>query len=290
MGAPYLLVLAHARSGSTYLVDLMGSFKRVGILAEFFHRNQTQQNSPFRDRALVPFNGSDDALVDTAMTDPLATLAFRDGIDDIDLYVVKILGHQLRSNAARKILIDNAAGVVILRRNAFASWTSRALVKQSRAWTNANTVAKTVEFNRQSFINTAHRYTGQIAEFTRLVAEAGVPSITLSYSELIAIESPAALLSRMTAAFPGFPALEPNPEWTQRIVRQDTRKPIDRVSNRDEAIAQLTEIGLDYLLDDRDYDDIDTLRDITRPLRTAPKGAPTSTMWESIRRSLRRSS
>lgn len=288
MTAPYLLVLAHARSGSTYLVDLVGSFSRVGILAEFFHRNQSQQNSPFRDRALVPFGGSDDALVDTAMTDPLATLAFREGIDDVDLFVVKILGHQLRSTAARKILIENAAGIIILRRNAFASWTSRALVKQSRAWTNANTVAKTVEFDRQSFINTAHRYTGQIAEFTRLVAESGVPSITLSYSELIALQSPTELLARMVKAFPGFPELTPDSQWSQRIARQDNRKPIDRVSNREDAIAQLTEIGLDYLLDDRDYDDIDSLRTITRPLRTAPKGVRKPSLWDSITRSLRR--
>ena len=130
MPAPYLLILAHSRSGSNFLVDLVRGMAGVASLSEFFHRNPKFTFHDFVEEALAPY-GSHAALAKAAIGDPLATLAFRDKVDGVSLFVVKVLGQHVRDDRARRILIDNAIGVVVLRRNPFSAWVSRALVDQS---------------------------------------------------------------------------------------------------------------------------------------------------------------
>jgi len=258
MSAPYLLILAHSRSGSTFLVELVRGMAGVRSLGEFFHRNPKPFVADLTDEALAPF-GSHAALADAALTDPLATLAFRDKIDGVSLYVVKVLGQQLQDDRARRILIDNAVGVVVLRRNPFSAWVSRALVDQSENWTNAKTDQFEVTYDEESFLTFARRYSNQIHKFRRVVIESGKPFVSLTYSDVVALGTPAKLWEFLRAAMPLLPNLSPNPQWAPRVFRQDERRPFDRIANTDEAHESLKRLGLGYLVENTDTDDLDYL-------------------------------
>jgi LPS sulfotransferase NodH len=269
MPAPYLLILAHSRSGSTFLVDLVRGMAGVASLSEFFHRDPKSTFCDFVEEALAPY-GSHAALAEAAIGDPLATLAFRDKVDGVSLFVVKVLGQQLRDDRARRILIDNAIGVVVLRRNPFSAWVSRALVDQSKAWENAGTNQFEVTYDEKFFLRFARRYSTQIHEFLRIVTESGKPFVSLTYSDVVALGTAANLWKSLRAAMPLLPDLRPNPEWVPRIFRQDERLPIDRIRNRSFAIASLERLGLGYLVENTDTDDLEHILSVltTKPPRS----------------------
>ena len=258
MAAPFLLILAHSRSGSTLLVDLVRGLVGVASLAEFFNRDPKLQMAEFVEEALAPY-GSHDALANAALVDPLATLAFREKIEGVNLFVVKVLGQHLRNENARRILIDNAAGVVVLRRNPFSAWVSRALVDQSKSWVNAGTNQFKAMYEESVFLMYARRYSTQIQKFLRIASESGKPFVSLTYSDVVALGTPANLWKFLRTEMPALPELQPDPAWVPRVSRQDNRLPIDRVENPDVARASLDRLGLGYLIDNTDTDDLEHL-------------------------------
>lgn len=258
MVAPYLLVLSHPRSGSTHLLDLIRALSGVASLAEFFNRYPKDQLPDFVAESLAPY-GSHAALADAALKDPLETLAFREHIDGVSLFVVKVHGHNLRNNRARKILIDNAVGVIILRRNPFAAWVSRALVDHSANWVNTSTTSFSVTYDEAFFLNRARAFSVQIRDFHRLVAASTTPSVSLTYSELLALGDPVRLWNFLRTEIPTLPELQLDPTWAPRVLRQDERLPIDRIENDDVARASLERLGLGYLIENTDTDDLDYL-------------------------------
>jgi LPS sulfotransferase NodH len=258
MVAPYLLILAHARSGSNHLQDVLRGLEGVASLGEFFHRASKPQLADFVDEALEPY-GSRAALAAAAVTDPLATLAFREKIDGVNLFVVKVLGQHLRDDRARRILIDNAIGVVVLRRNPFSAWVSRALVEQSATWVNSETNTFEVTYDEEFFLTIARRYSNQIQKFHRILSESRKPFVSMTYSDAVALGTPANLWKFLRTAMPLLPELRPNPAWKPRVFRQDERLPIDRIGNPSEARASLERLGLGYLVENTDTDDLDYL-------------------------------
>jgi len=270
MAAPYFVILAHSRSGSTLLVDLLRGLTGVASLAEFFHREPGSQMADFVDEALEPY-GSHAALADAALEDPLATLAFREKIKGVNLFVVKVLGQHLRDDNARRILIDNAIGVVVLRRNPFSAWVSRALVEQSQTWVNTGTTQFEVTYDEELFLTFARRYSTQIDKFRRIVTESGKPFVSLTYSDVVALGTPVNLWTFLRSAMPLLPDLRPNPAWKPRVSRQDERLPIDRISNRNDAVASLERLGVGYLVESTDTDDLDYLLSVLvkEPRRSA---------------------
>ena len=288
MTAPYLLVLAHARSGSNYLLDLLGALDGVSTLGEFFNTAAKAQGQNHREVALAPFGGDPALFMEAARRDPLSTLEFRKNINGVKLFVVKVLGSQMQNEANRRALIDNAAGVLILRRNIFATWTSRALVKHTKAWVNSTSDEYSVEFDRDAFLRTGYTVSTNAAELARLVRESGKPSVTLSYSELESIGTPDALWKRISASIPGLPALKTRKGWKPKVARQDNRLPIDRVANREDAVQALRKLELEYLLNNNDGEDLDHLLRVFNANRVAPrkKRKPRQNLFVRILRKL----
>lgn len=282
--APYLLILAHSRSGSTYLLDLLRALTGVASLAEFFNRNPKVQMADFVEEALAPY-GSHEALADAGITDPLATLAFRERITGVDLFVVKVLGQHLRDDRARRILIDNSAGIVVLRRNPFSAWVSRAMVEQSKTWVNAGTAQFAITYDEAFFLDRARAYTTQIRDFLRLVTESGKPFVSLSYSDLVALGNPTALWTLLRNEMPTLPELQVDSSWVQRVHRQDERRPIDRIVNQDEARASLDRHGLGYLAENTDIDDLEHLLSV---LAKRPKQSLVRRLASATARRVRR--
>jgi len=286
--APYLLVLAHSRSGSTHLLDLLGALSGVASLGEFFSRQPKNQLVKFIEESLEPY-GSNAALADAAITNPLETLAFREQLDGVNLFVVKVLGQHLRDDRARRILIDNAVGVIVLRRNPFSAWVSRALVDQSKTWENAGTARFAVRFDEAFFLDRARAYSTQIRDFLRLVTASETPFVSLTYSDLIALGNPTALWSFLREEIPTLPELELDAAWVPRVHRQDERKPIDRIGNRDEALASLERLGLGYLTEDADTDDLEYLLSVlVKKRQPSPFQRLVSVVTQRVRRAPKR--
>lgn len=270
MVAPYFLILAHARSGSNHLQDVLRGLEGVASLGELFNRGAKTQLADFVDEALESY-GSRAALAAAAITDPLATLAFREKIDGVDMFIVKVLGQQLRNDRARRILIDNAIGVVVLRRNPFSAWVSRALVEQSSTWVNSETNRFEVTYDEALFLTIARRYSNQIQKFRRILTESRKPFVSMTYSDVVTLGTPANLWKFLRTAMPSLPELRPNHAWKPQVFRQDERLPIDRIGNPSEAIASLERLGLGYLVENTDTDDLDYLISVLakKPQRSA---------------------
>lgn len=286
--APYLLILAHSRSGSTHLLDLLKALSGVASLGEFFHRQPISQMADFVEEGLASY-GSHGALADAALADPLATLAFREHIDGVTLFVVKVLGQQLRDDRARRILIDNAAGVVVLRRNPFSAWVSRAMVEHSQTWVNAGTTQFAVNYDEEFFLDRARAYSTQIRDFLRVVSASQKPFVSLTYSDLLALGEPVTLWEFLRAKMPALPKLQIDPVWAPRVFRQDERRPFDRIANPDEALASLERLGLGYLTEDADTDDLEYLLSVlVKKRQPSPFQRLVSVVTQRVRRAPKR--
>ena len=282
MAAPYLLVLAHSRSGSNLLLDLLRALDGVASLGEYFHRDPKSVQVDFVTESLAGYD-SPAARADAAIADPMATLSFRDSVSGVSLFLVKVLGQQLRDDRARRTLIDNAAGVIVLRRNPFAAWVSRALVDQSQSWVNTDTNRFDVTFDEAYFIDRARAYSTQIRDFLRVVGESGRPFVSMSYSDVLSFASPDALWTFLREQMPALPELHQKPTWTPRVARQDERLPIDRISNREDALASLDRLGLGYLADNTDTDDLDV---VVAALAPKPERSGLGRLASAIKRRL----
>jgi hypothetical protein len=149
---------------------------------------------------------------------------------------------------------------------------SRALVHHTKTWSNASTNQLAVTYDEEFFRKRALAYTATIRDFLRLVTESGKPFVSLTYSDLLASETPATLWKFLRTTMPSLPNLRPNPTWKPRVARQDERLPIDRIDNRNDALASLKRLGLSYLVEDTDTDDLEHL------LSVLTKNPPRSTL------------
>lgn len=275
MSAPYLLVLAHQRSGSNHLLDLLRGFVGVTTLGEFFNITATAPGKMYQAEALSQYGGSVHKFIAASVKNPLEPLRFREDIQGTSLFVVKLFGHQLKSKRAQRILIDNAVGVIHLRRNVFGTWVSRELTRQSGDWFNTSSEGKKVTFTTESFVRYGSRITAFAAEFSRLLRRSRRPYIDMTFTEISAMNQPQQIGDLVKSAFPDLPELILRDDWDPLVSRQDTRLPIDRVANAEFARTALKEMGLEYLLNNEDGDDVDVLHSILSP-------KPRQPWWRSL--------
>jgi hypothetical protein len=259
MSAPYLLVLAHQRSGSNHLLDLLRGFVGVATLGEFFNITASAPGKMHQAEALAQYNGSVEQFRAAAENNPLDTLRFRERVSDANLYIMKLFANQLRSERARQILIDNAAGIIHLRRNALGTWVSRELAKRTGNWLNASSESSLVTFSITSFIRYSSRNASFALDSARVTRESGKPSVELTFSEVSMMSEPRQVADRLAHAFPEIRELTLRDDWVPSVTRQDFRLPIDRIDNAEQARAELANLGLDYLLNNDDADDLEGL-------------------------------
>jgi hypothetical protein len=270
MPAPYLLILAHQRSGTNHLLDLLRGFVGVTTLGEFFN-TASAPGKMHQAEALEQYGGSVEQFVTASNKNPLDTLRFRENLPETKLFVIKLFGHQLTSKRAQQILVANAVGVIHLRRNVFGTWVSRALARQSGEWFNESSKQRKVTFARISFVRYSSRITAFAIDFSRMLRRSGRPFIDMTFSEVAAMNQPQHIADRISSVFHDLPELVKRDEWEPMIPRQDTRLPIDRVDNAAFAQSTLADLGLEYLLDNKDADDLERLLSVLvkKPQRSA---------------------
>jgi hypothetical protein len=283
ISAPYLLVLAHQRSGSNHLLDLLRGFVGVTTLGEFFNITASAPGKMHQAEALAQYNGSVEQFRAAAENNPLDTLRFREHVADANLYIMKLFANQLRSERARQILIDNAAGIIHLRRNAFGTWVSRELAKRTGNWFNASSESSLVTFSITSFIRHSSRNASFALDSARMTRESGKPSVELTFSEVSMMSEPRQVADRLAHAFPEIRELTLRDDWVPSVARQDFRLPIDRIDNAEQARAELANLSLDYLLNNNDADD---LEDLVSQLAEKPERSALQRLMSAAQRRL----
>jgi len=270
MPAPYLLIFAHQRAGTNHLLDLLRGFVGVTTLGELFN-TASAPGKMHQVEALEQYGGSVKQFVAAAEKNPLDTLRFRENHPETKLFVIKLFGHQLTSRRARQILIANAVGVIHLRRNVFGTWVSRALARQSGEWFNESSEQAKVTFTRASFLRYGSRITAFAVDFSRMLRRSERPFIDMTFSEVSSMNQPQHIGDRIVSVFHDLPELVKRDDWEPLIARQDTRLPIDRVDNVAFAQSTLKDLGLEYLVDNEDTDDLERLLSVLakKPQRSA---------------------
>jgi LPS sulfotransferase NodH len=281
MSAPYLLVLAHQRSGTNHLLDLLRGCAGVTTLGEFFNITASAPGKMHQADALAQYSGSVEQFVQAAERNPLDTLLFRENLPDTTLFVIKLFGNQLKSKQARQILIANAVGVIHLRRNVFGTWVSLALAKQSGEWFNESSEQRRVTFASGSFIRYGSRITAFAVDFSRMLRRSGQPFIDMTFSEVSSMNQPQHIVDRISSVFHDLPKLVKRDDWEPMVARQDTRLPIDRVDNAAFAQSTLKDLGLEYLLNNEDTHDTDFLHSVITRRRS-------KRWWRVLRKRIRR--
>jgi hypothetical protein len=107
------------------------------------------------------------------------------------------------------------------------------------------------------------------------------PFIDLTFTEISAMNQPQQIGDLITSAFPDLPELIRRDDWKPIVSRQDTRLPIDRVANAEFARTTLKDIGVEYLLNNEDTDDVDVLHSMLSPQSRQP-------WWHSLNIRVRR--
>ena len=161
------------------------------------------------------------------------------------------------------------------------TWVSREFARQSGVWFNTSTESNTVTFTKGSFVRYCARITSFAAEFSRMLRLSERPFIDLTFTEISAMNQPQQIGDLITSAFPDLPELIRRDDWKPIVSRQDTRLPIDRVANAEFARTTLKDIGVEYLLNNEDTDDVDVLHSMLSPQSRQP-------WWHSLNIRVRR--
>jgi hypothetical protein len=231
----------------------------VTTLGEFFNITATAPGKMYQAEALAQYGGSVEKFKAAAEKNPLEPLRFREDVKGTGLFVIKLFGHQLKIKRAKRILIDNAIGVIHLRRNVFATWVSREFAKQSGQWFNESREQTLVTFSPTSFVRYASTIVSFTRDFTRMLKASGRPFVEMTFSEVSAMKEPRQVAERLSGVFAELPVLVVRDDWQPLVARQDSRRPIDRIAKSVEARTTLTSLGLEHLLDDTVTNDTELL-------------------------------
>jgi LPS sulfotransferase NodH len=242
------IVIAHARSGSTFVCQKIADLAQASVYFELFH-NDIEQIRRFvepDDEAVwahfQPLSGGD--LRGYFTRNPRALLDFlqarRNGRDQF----FKLFPGQLKGTALNATF-DGAAGVLILHRNLLHSFLSHEIALQTQQWVNADTSDKRIIFDPQKFSGYIRYIFGHYQKAEALLQERGVASADVHYEDLLI--DPAAFEHSLASALQKIGA-EPRAETpdTPKLRRQDARPmAADKVRNPDEMLHFLSEIGLE---------------------------------------------
>jgi LPS sulfotransferase NodH len=251
-----LLVVAHARSGSTYLCQLLAAFTRVRAYLEVFHADPER---------MVAFLGEDWPLVRERLgldDDPAAA---RNAVcDQPDRLVGCLAALHPDATVSLKIfpshlderrlalLVPRCQGLIMLRRNLLHTYISRTIALTTGIWSGADTSRCRVRFVPEHF----ERHVAWVVRFqaaTGAIARShGLPVEWLGYATLCQAGDAEPVVRRMLEAV-GVVDVGDFRRGSVGITRQDRRdSALDKVVNADELREYLAVRGLTCLLDSAD--------------------------------------
>ena len=265
---PYLAVFSAPRSGSNHFFDLLAARKGLVNLNEFFGQFGSGPSKEVRAASLAPF-GNWESFAAVAREHPIETLRFLEDMPGAQMAAIKIQPRHLGIPHPVTEFVEASQGNIFLRRNPLAVWISRRTVKESRSWGKVNTERFHVPFDPQAFCSFTFFSLSRLKSIEEISDSLNRPKWRLSYREVESFGGPQEMWDSLTNAFPHIPVEAMDPDAREKFVRQDSRRPFDRLSNPDEARRWLTAHGLDSLIDNSDDFDASDIMSIVKPLRSS---------------------
>jgi hypothetical protein len=264
---PYLAVFSAPRSGSNHFFDLLAARNGLVNLNEFFGRRPAGLTKELRAASLVPF-GDWESFSAVAREHPVETLKFLEDMPGAHMAAIKIQPRHLGIPHPVTEFVAASEGNIFLRRNPLAVWISRRTVKESKAWEKVNTEKFQVPFEPQEFCSFTFFSLSRLKAIEEISDSLNRPKWRLSYREIENFAGPQEMWDTLTKVFPHVPVETMDPDAREKFVRQDSRRPFDRLSNPDEAQRWLEAHGLDSLIDNSDDFDANAIMSIVKPLRS----------------------
>jgi hypothetical protein len=265
---PFLAVFSAPRSGSNHFFDLLAARKGLVNLNEFFGQKPAGLTKELRAASLAPY-GDWESFAAVAREHPIETLKFLEVMPGARMAAIKIQPRHLGIPHPVTEFVTASEGNIFLRRNPLAVWISRRTVKESKAWGKVNTEKFLVPFDPHEFSSFTYFSLSRLKAIEEISESLNRPTWRLSYKEVENFAGPQEMWDSLTNAIPHIPVEAMDPDAREKFVRQDSRRPFDRLSNPDEARRWLKAHSLEALIDNSDDFDAIDIMSIVKPLRSS---------------------
>lgn len=248
-----------ARSGSTYLCDLLKSQPEIEPYPEIFHPRCvfTHDFAPLaallRDRHGHAYeHPRDPSLIRWVHEHPAEFLADLQSAAAGRRVSFKIFpGHLPPADVRRVILADRGVAKIIFRRDPLNTFISREKALHQQRWEFADTSGLKIDADPVRFAAYVQGVERWFASVRNYLRDTGQPYLEMSYEELMQRPDDAARLRwvarRLGETFPGLAHLSNAGELAAPVARrkQDAARSLaDRINNYDEFVRGLRERGL----------------------------------------------
>lgn len=250
--ANYAYIGTYARSGSTFLCQLLKNFQEFQVFHEIFHFHLSAITSYLPDifpdlkiRLGLP---EDEALAREALcSDPLRYLDAIQAFYPRNILAFKVFPGHLASGPLLN-LADHSRLLILLHRNLVHTYISTKIANAIQQWPQVDTSCQHVAFVPAEFRTFADR-TLDVQRYLKHHAEAnGLPLVEFTYEALTAADDPCALVADALVRDQGLSLTRCDKPLD--IARQDKRSlASEKVSNPEEMRAFLRECGLESLDD-----------------------------------------
>lgn len=183
-GKRLMVLFSGARSGSNYLVDILGKIPGAIALSEALNPKGVYGLNlyPEVEARLLRHFGSEDALWRAMRMTPFETLATLLEAAPADVpVVVKILPNQVHAKVLRRILQAHAVGAIFLTRRRLDQYISLRKAREGGEWFRADTTDLRPEVRCDAFLSWTTVLENWLAEMVAMCREAGIATAFLDY-------------------------------------------------------------------------------------------------------------
>jgi hypothetical protein len=263
MGKGYFMIVGYPRSGSTFLCSLVEELSPIKVYREIFHDNFPvirQTLGPDADHVLR-LDLSEDEQHKDILTNPMAHLARIDAFNPDTGFFFKVFGHHLQPEAIRQV-IAGSNGTIFLRRNLVHAFISNQIAFNRMSWGGDITSSDLIHFDIPKFLWETRVILERQRTARQMADAAGIRVVDCWYDEIAEPGLGEGKVLQMMDSL-GI-ARKPAPTWIaphrRRPTRQDgRRRASDKVSNRQELLATLQDLGIPDADDDYARTDVDAL-------------------------------
>lgn len=268
MSKNYIVIIAHARSGSTYLCRLMKNISELNVLLEIFHFKLDVIKSYLKDLYPILSDSlnfpNDEKLIRTHILkhcQKYLSILQEENRDPNKILTFKVFPGHLPYRQLSEVLGESRL-ILILHRNLLHSYISNTIAVKMQKWDNIDTSQEKVKFSDVNFINHVSQVTKFYDSVKDIVEKSNVKCIELDYETYSNSENPLPLLVTKLRG-----ALDIYLQFTNdniNIVKQDKRRfASDKVLNLSEMLHYLNNYGLEQLNDGQSnisYDEYSNLK------------------------------
>ncbi len=187
----HIFIAAHARSGSTYLCQLLNCFSKLKVYYEIFHsdiniiKSHLHGDYPLVNQAMQPDGAETTRKEIVASSEQYLSLLSEK--NQGENFVFKVFPGHLPL-AALQNTVSSSEVIVILYRNLLHSYISDCIATNEQRWTRIDTSDKKVHFSEKGFLKHVER----IVNYYTAVKETAENKkiVEISYEKLISSDTP----------------------------------------------------------------------------------------------------